>query len=249
MLVILLSGILVMPCFAGETIEPQSTGPAIHGQANIGLRDITVFCQPPDLTNWAKLASQIDTGYPFDAGSADDYLSGTDYAVTHIQWWGGQWNFTGYGVDLPPCGPDYFVITFYAHDGSCLPPDPAPVAPNYRPNNYLHQEIVSTWNENVLDVANHIVEYSADIGPVLQDAGAEYWVEIQAVMSFSSCGQWGWLNSLDRYNCRLARGFPLLGNAYWSGDIDYQGAAFCLHSDQSIHTEERTWGSVKSLYR
>ncbi|MFH1842374.1 MAG: hypothetical protein ABIF77_04150 [bacterium] len=245
----LLVVLLAMPCFAGKRIEPQTTGQFAHGHYNLGVRDITVWCQAPDLVNWAKLASQIDTAYPFDAGCADDYPSATDYAVTHIEWWGGQWNYAGYPGALPACGPDYFVITFYAHDGGCLPPDPAPTAPDYNPNNYLYQEILYTWNENILDSVYHIVEYSADIGPVLQDAGALYWVEIQAGMIFGNCGQWGWLNSPDAWNCRIARGFPLLGSAYWYGDVDYQGTAFCLYSDQSVDTEEATWGQVKSIYR
>jgi len=171
-------------------------------------------------------------------------MSSTDYAVTHIQWWGGNWNYTP-----PVCSPDYFVITFYAYDGTCMPADPAPTAPDYNPNNYLYQEVIYSWNETVIDAVNDISEYSADIGPVLQDAGATYWVEIQAGMIFGNCGQWGWLNSADTWGCRIARGFPLLGNAYWYGDLDYSATAFCLYSDQSVDAEARTWGNVKSIYR
>jgi hypothetical protein len=214
-----------------------------------GLRDITIWCQYPDLVNWAKLASQIDVIYPFDAGAADDFQSATDYAATHIQWWGGQWNYTGYGATPPPCGPDYFVITFYHFGSTCYPPDPMPVAPNYWPNNYYYQEIVTSWNEIVLDAAYNLVEYDADIGPVLMDAGGVYWLEIQAVMDFSSCGQWGWLKSTETWNCPTARGFPLLGSPYWYSDTTYPAVAFCLYSDQSVAVDGRTWGNVKALYR
>jgi hypothetical protein len=230
-------------------VTPQDSGRDARGVPNLGLRDITVWCQEPDLENWAKLASQIDTAYPFDAGCADDYMSDTDYAITHIEWWGGQWNYTGYPGSLPPCGPDYFVITFYPYGGTCVPPDPAPAAPDYMPNNYLYQEVIYTWNETVLDATYHIVEYSADIGPVLQDAGTRYWVEIQAGLIFSTCGQWGWLNTATSWGCDIMRGFPLLGNPYWGRDLDYAGMAFCLYSDLSVPTEENTWGGVKTLYR
>lgn len=234
---------------AAAKLDPQDTGTNGQGTPNLNLRDITVWQQAPDLVNWAKLASQIDTAYPFDAGCADDYQSSTDYAVTHVQWWGGQWNYTGYPGSLPPCGPDYFVITFYAHSGSCMPPDPAPTAPDYMPNNYLHQEVLYSWNETILDPVYHLVEYDADIGPVLQDAGTMYWIEIQAGMFFGSCGQWGQLNSLDTWNCVTARGFPLLGNPYWYGDSGYPAMAFALYSDQSVANEAGTWGSVKSMYK
>ena len=214
-----------------------------QAQYTTGLRDITVWCQVPDLVNWAKLSSQIDTAYPFDSGAAEDYQSPSDYAITFVEWWGGNWNFETL------CPPDYFVITFYQYDG-CTPPDPAPVAPDYLPNNYFYQVVVTDYTDTVLDATDDLHEYGAAIGPVLQDVGATYWIEIQAGMHFSPCGQWGWLATADpRWNCRLQRGFPLLGNPYWYGDIDYAGTSFCLYSDQSVATEPATFGAVKSLYR
>jgi hypothetical protein len=250
---VLLLAVLVLVCWAAGasagkiTLQDQGRGAA--GAPHLDLRDITIWCQPPELVNWAKLSSQIDTEYPFDSGAADDYMSSSDYAATFLEWWGGQWNYTGYPGSLPTCGPDYFVITFYAYDGTCFPPLPEPVAPDFLPNNYIHQEILYSWNETVLDPVYHLVEYSAPIGPVLQDAGAMYWIEIQAGLFFGSCGQWGWLNSSSAYNCNPARGFPLLGNNYWYTDLDYPAMAFCLYSDQSVPASPSTWGNIKAIYR
>jgi hypothetical protein len=228
-------------------VKPEATVTGTNGAGtpNLGLRDIEVWCQAPDLVDWAKLSSQIDQVYPFDSGTADDYISATDYAVTHVQWWGGNWN------TAITCPADFFVITFYTYDGTCFPPDPMPVPPTYLPNNYYHQEILYSWNETVLDPAADLIEYSADIGPVLQDAGTRYWIEIQAGLVFSNCGQWGWLASLPPADplCTVARGFPLLAMPYWTRDFDYPGVAFCLYSDLSVPTEDATWGGVKSLYR
>jgi hypothetical protein len=244
----LLVSVVLLSVAAGPALAVDITGVQTgtsdsHASYTTGVRDITVWCQVPELVDWAKLSSQIDTAYPFDSGCAEDYVSATDYALTYVQWWGGNWNFSTLAQ------PDYFVITFYQYSG-CTPPDPAPVAPDFLPNNYYYQTIVTDYSVVTLDAANYIYEYGADIGPVLQDAGTTYFIEIQAGMFFNPYGQWGWMSTSDpRYGCRIQRGFPLLGNPYWYPDPDYNGTAFCLYSDQSVATQAETFGAVKSLYR
>jgi hypothetical protein len=251
LLLLMLAGLLLAgtPASATGPLTAVDTGKSALAAPTAKVSDLEVWCQMPELTDWAKIASQIDTAYPFDAGAADDYESPTDYAITEIMWWGGQWNYDGYPGAAPPCTPDYFVITFYMYDG-CVPPDPAPVAPDYLPHNYFHQEVITMWDETVLDSGYDLRAYRANIGPVLQDANRTYWLEIQAGLSFQSCGQWGWLTTMDpAWGCFLQRGFPLLGQPYWSGDQQDNGVAFCLYSDRTVAAQSQTWGAVKDLYR
>jgi len=235
---------LVGPVFsvsAAEFGKPGHTMAAASSLPWIGL-----WSQEPELDHGAffKCPSQIDVVYPFDCGYADDFQSYFGYDIHRIRWWGGSFNSpTG------PAEPDYFVITFYEHDGDCIPPDPQPGVPGF-PTHYFYQEIVTEWEEVIIDSIADLRRYDALIGPVPQNGGQIYWVEIQAVLEFMDQGQWGWLKSRDpSWNCTAVHGWPLYGIPYWETDDDHPATSFELYADETISTERATWGSVKSMYR
>jgi hypothetical protein len=221
----------------GLLLNSDTAGPergsdiAPVGAVDPAGRDMILWCQMPDTDTGLVVCSQIDATYPFEAWVADDYQSPSDHAVNSIRWWGGTWQ------SVETCQPDHFKITFYAHDGSCLPGE------------ILYEEIVAGEDCTVVEIGTERYEYAAALGtPMPQATGQSYWLTIQAAMPFDPCGQWGWLTSLEAWGCASVLRFPLIGIEDWqehgNGDM-----AFCLYSEEPVAVDRATWSGVKARYR
>jgi len=217
---------------SGDTIRPVSVSNSAPVRAvDSEVRDITLWCQLPDIDLGLVVCSQIDATYPYEAWVADDYQSPSDNAVNSIRWWGGTWQ----SVEI--CQPEEFKFIFYVHDGPCLPGE------------ILYEETVAVDDCTVVEIGTERYEYVAALGtPMPQQSGQSYWLTIQAAMPFDPCGMWGWMTSLEVWGCASVLRFPLLGIDDWeehgNGDM-----AFCLYSDELVAVESATWTTLKAAYR
>jgi hypothetical protein len=163
------------------------------------------------------LSSQLDVEYPFNSQCADDFQFTQAMDVNQVHWWGQFWNGGGYPN---PCE---FNIIFYADDGG-VPTgagmdDPTSTALAV----YNFPAVTGTL------YGTDAYEYDVDLDPAfVADDGVKYWVAIQAVVTFSSAGQYGWSTNganPDQLSFPV-QGFPLLGTPYWTpttyGDHAFQ---------------------------
>ncbi len=171
-------------------------------------------------------ASQLDTVYPFDAGSADDFMLGHSgqgdgsWNITDVHWAGVYWNPGGPGPITS------FNIIFWPDAGGMpaggqaagLPPLYGMALAIYNiPGNA--GEAVDPGNPD----GNHYL-YGVDL-PVAFNAaaGTPYWIEIQPVMTFAP--QWATQATTGITGAPSHQGFDLLGLAFWTpveADLSFQ---------------------------
>jgi hypothetical protein len=216
---------------AGDlAVKAPNEGPGGAYVPSGSRADVAIWCQDPTFTGSGS--SQEDDEYPFESWIADDFTVGGDEAIQSARWWGMFFNHT------TVIQPDAFVISFFQYDGTCNPGVP-PV---------LLYEYIS-YDYTTLDMGNGYYEYYATIPPMLVDAGTTYWFCVQAVMHFSTNGQWGWDSAASISGCDSPLLFPLLGYDVWTTtELD---RAFCLYYDgeDPVATQASNWGAIKSLYR
>ncbi len=196
----------------------------------------------------ASYLSQTDLGVNGISGECtDDFISGTDYAVTSVVWWGAQVP----GATLP----EYFIITFYlAFPGDCSQPNTGTI---------LSQQTVSSYNQQSTGYGL-FNSYSATLDPVFMNEGWKYWISIRAAFSVEGdpddfetwSTAWYWASNDVALEC------PALFRGDFFGEPDWiiiherapsypcgDAFAFCLYSDMAVVTEAQSWGSVKTLFR
>lgn len=242
--------IVVLGMCAGAALGqgfPKVSGPSdVVIQSAVDRDELEVWNQ-----EWSGCAgaftSQVDLGVnEFHAECADDFISGTDYAVTSVVWWGAQRDGA-----TPP---DYFIITFYvAFPGDCSQSITGFI---------LSQQTVLNYNQQPTGT-DLFSSYSATLDPVFMDAGLKYWISIRAALSIEVdpddntwSTQWFWALNDEVLECPgLFRG-DAFGHPDWipphETDPEYQcgdAFAFCLYSDMAVATEAQSWGSVKTLFR
>lgn len=242
--------IVVLTLSAGVALGqgfPKGSGPFDAYEPIVtNIDDLEVFCQ--EWTGcYGGWTSQIDNG-PEGASlqCADDFVSGTDAAITTAVWWGAQLD----GATLP----DYFIITIYgALEGDCSHPDTGTV---------ISEQMVLNYNQQDIGAAP-FYSYSATLDPVLMDAGRNYWISIRAGLTviinpddgtFST--QWFWAMNEQAQECPAVFIGEFFGHSDWTVpttfDPEYgcgDAFAFCLYTDGAVATEEQSWGSVKTLFR
>lgn len=191
-------GLLAMPAVAGEIIwDNYASG---HGQTLV--------------------SSQIDTAYPFDSQTADDFMftgSGDEpWAITDVHWGGGFWQ----GMEPAPGEP--FNIYFYADDGTGNAPTGGPDDPS--------DTAVAAY-EGVLPVETDLGDwyYSYELElptPFVAENDVKYWIAIQAEFVYPP--MWGIADSLDSWGATAKMGFPMLDDPYWSELPEPSDVAFRL---------------------
>lgn len=154
------------------------------------------------------LSSQLDSAYPFNSQTADDFQFTFNASITDVHWTGLYFN----GNALANPGPA-FNIFIYASAPSGTTPTGGPGDPS--------ATALASYNTGV-GGANQVVgafagtfDYSFNL-PVAFNAaaGVHYWIAIQSVNNFPP--QWGWSTSLNNQLNSAVQGFPLLGTNYWS---------------------------------
>jgi hypothetical protein len=152
-------------------------------------------------------SSQLDTAYPFNSQTADDFtLAAGQNVITDAHWWGIWWN------PGPPGNATAFKIMIYADNGG-MPtggnPDPSATA-------------LKTWTIPVANVGETpyvpvpgTYEYNVDLSadPWTATPGVRYWIAFQSVNTYPP--QWGWTNT-GATSGTAQQGFPLVGVNYWT---------------------------------
>ena len=186
-------------------------------------------------------ASQFAPDYPFYAETADDFECLDGDPIVGVEWWGLHFNVPG-----DQCAPDYFVIRFYEYVFDVFS----------QPGALLAQYDCYDYNEEY-DVQYEQYNYFCDLDtPFLQVLGEYYFISIQAVMPFGTCGQWGWCECDPMYywGDEGVMDFEALGIPRWTQFSDpilfgYPvELAFVLYGP-GTPVEQATWGSIKALYR
>ena len=216
--------------FAGE---PMLFGGTSSGSTFSGTDAETIlWTQPP--TGYAQ-ASQKFTDQPttYDSGVADDFEFGTATTINRIRVWGGYWN-GGVTADTD------MEIYLYLDDGTGV----SPTLPE-------HTSAIASWMlapgsyTEVADGANYRIEYTFPSWVVF-DPNVQYWFEVRKAMSFTTNGQYGWIQSAS-IDADCVQGFTGLGTAWWTPQSGY-GAAFELIYDDAVALERTTWGDIKSTF-
>jgi hypothetical protein len=184
-------------------------------------------------TKWEQLpnggglmSSQDDVVYPFTSDLADDF-AGDGEDLTGVGWWGGYWN----GTAVPP---DAFNVRVFADNGGM-------------PGDMIYEHQTADYNETVGSPNG----YCTNMPAFNKADGATYWLSVQAVLVFPP--QWGWASG-DGNGVGVWQRFPLLGFEDWtSSEVafgDVRDASFVLYNEDGVlPVEEKTWSSVKNLYR
>ena len=220
------TALAAIPFQAGE----GSTAPAVTPESE---KCLTVWCQEP--TNDFIIGSHISETPAEVVTQIADFTPATDEAATMMKWWGAVFGGPG------PL--EHFVITFY-RSGGCTGPSGAAI----------YERIIHDWTEQ--DYDGDLLEYVATFDPVPMDAGASYWVSVQAVIQIDPAGYWGWCCS-DVVLCPAMVTAPSYGVIDWTPaypnifpDLpEVEERAFCLYTDGAVITEVTNWGAVKALYR
>ncbi|MHC4127555.1 MAG: hypothetical protein ACYTE6_10410 [Planctomycetota bacterium] len=177
---------------------------------------------------WPDPASQIDTVYPFDAGTADDFFLGPSggvddkWQVTSVAWWGG---FFGGPPDIIE---DLdFVITIWPDAGG-VPAGGTDVGngPDY--GQALAQFMIDGNAGQVDSDADGILEYFTPLpgDGFIADPNVTYWLEIQPVFNWPP--QWAWQATLGFQGNEAVTGFDLLDIKYWTNPTGTPDVAFKL---------------------
>jgi len=164
------------------------------------------------------IASQLDTGYPFNAQAADDFMFDTETDITGIGWYGRFWN--GPPDEINPCD---FNIYIYADDGTGNAPtgggmqNPETTALE----SYLFEDVLG------VSIGEHAFSYELNLpSPFTAQPQEKYWIVFQAKFDFPP--QWGWLNTDNPVQLSPAvQGFPALQVPFWTL-TDHGDQAFYL---------------------
>lgn len=152
----------------------------------------------------AGASSQLDSAYPFDSQTADDFVLASDFTLTGASWSGVYFNGSA------PLQSEDFNVLIYADDGSGTAPTGGPLDPS---GTAIASFTVSPTRVDTGDGVNF--DYSADFGGgVALTAGTQYWVAIQSIMLFPP--QFGWNATGSVNGATSVQGFPLLGLDYWT---------------------------------
>ena len=186
----------------------------------------------PDWLTVGSPASQLDIGFPFDAGAADDFFLG------HSGQGDGSWNITdvhwsGVFFNGDAILPASFNIIFWADVGGI--PDGGG-----QPDGSLNYGLALA-NYNIVGDANQTLDpggngisqfnYSVDLPePFVAAPFTSYWIEIQPVFNFPP--QWAFQRTFSQVNGAPAQqGFFGLGIPFWvevGGGKDPMDLSFSL---------------------
>jgi len=217
--VLLIATAMIFSSFAiAADTNPLQTSTKIQGAVDNLNRDDIIWDNGGIDGTQNGISSQLDTVYPFNSQTADDFKFQGDALVTDVHWWGIFWNG-------PPAGPNPadFNIIFYADAGG-MPTgagmnDPTPTALKV----YTIPQVMGVPTGGV-------EEYEYDVvlpDPFTASANAIYWIAIQWIGAFPP--QWGWDtngNNPEQLSTSV-QGFPLLQKPYWT-DHTYGDMAFYL---------------------
>jgi len=176
-------------------------------------------------TSFTSPASLKDTGFPFDAGAADDFVlppsshpSG-DWLVTGLTWSG----LFGTGFPVPISN---FRVIFWPKATETLPAGGTPSGPpDYGQALAIYENILPTETPGAGGGATF--DYAADLPtPFVADDGQTYWLEIQP--SFNYPPLWNWQVTYRRRLSGPVRGWDLFGLPFWSPIEDQGDLAFTL---------------------
>jgi hypothetical protein len=180
-------------------------------------------------------SSQLDTAYPFESKRADNF-TGDGETLVSVFWAGGYWN------GAPNLGD--FLIEIYASDGDCPPNAGGPVVFWNVPG--------AESNETAGSPYGYCYTFPE---PWLAENGVDYHLAIQHVVDFPP--QWGWAfgDGDGQDGCFLSEFFnPGQG---WQPNVNvgpsflFREMAFTLYGEAggTVPTEDRSWSSIKDLYR
>jgi hypothetical protein len=157
----------------------------------------------PDGPATGYMSSQLDTVYPFDSQTADDFLFDRPVAVKAVEWNGGFW-----GGD-PVTVPEWNII-FYADAGGMPtggPTDPTDTA--------LAHYVLEAADVDMTSEADGSWTCSTTLPSSFVAAEDQaYWIAIQAAFPYPP--QWGISTAAGLLQgSEVMFGFPLLGYPYW----------------------------------
>ena len=204
-----------------QSVSPGS-GDGVPGFGTFPAGDIIFDNIGPNggyTTGAGSPASQLDPGYPFDSGAADDFTMNDAYFIEDVHWVGAF--FTGTG------GPNTiqsFNIIIWP-DANGVPAGGTPVGnpPDY--NQALAFYDIA-GNANQMDNGDGTNSYWVDLPvPFETTAGTTYWLEVQAVFPFAP--QWAFQHTFGEQGNHAVQGFDFLDLAFWSpvagpGDMAFQ---------------------------
>ena len=165
------------------------------------------------------IASQLDSQFPFNAQTADDFLlpdgpnCEPQWLVTGVRWRGAYFDIFG-----PDLDGDYdFNIIIYADNGTGTSPTGGPGDPTETARHiefFTNSEVNETPTFIDASGLQHF-SYSIELTrPFLADANTKYWLTVQSIGLLPL--QWGWALSNQRHLRGPVMGFPPFGIVFWT---------------------------------
>ncbi len=196
---------------------------------------IPVWTQLPDLVEGSAYTSSVRLSDGYWAELADDFHTDTAGPIVAIEWW---------GAESPPVDLLYVIVRFYEDGSSTSRGLPGTLA--------YEQSIYTFSTEELPGTSRNNYRYTADLPvPFGPNAGGVYWISIQGVEQSS---QWYWYEAHSDYFWRDEAAFrsDFWGHPDWVPYSEFgsepEEFAFILYADDSP-VEERTWSSIKGLFR
>lgn len=195
------------------------TGVAMLAGTTMVMADPVIWDNGSVGAGSTALSSQLDTAYPFNSQTADDFLFSAGSIVTDVHWSGTYFN----GAALGDPGPA-FNIYIYADAGGTPtggPGDPSGTALASYNTGVGGAGQVASGTAGFFDYNYNLTT------PFVAAAGVHYWIAIQSINTFPP--QWGWGTSTGPAQLNNAKqGFPLLGINYWTDVAPAHEMAFQL---------------------
>ena len=158
------------------------------------------------------MATQCDPVYPFQAGSADDFVLGENSSIEQVIAWIGFWD-----GPLDPANVTGVNVVFYADNsgipgGRPLGADPSCGYQEDIPGGLISVQNLTTYT--TVAEPSGLYQFIIDITPVSLASNTTYWLEVSPVMNSAIGGQSGWAPSdrmtvgPQRRRCSTARNAP-----------------------------------------